>query len=60
MRHISSPPVTPSVQPASAYFDHITAELRRYDEHLHDVCGLANGRLTSQTSRSSAIGRPTR
>lgn len=44
MSHISSPPVTPSAQPASAFSDHITAELRRYDERLHDVCGLAEGR----------------
>ena len=45
MSHISSPPVTPSTHPASVLSDHITAELRRYDEHLHDVRGLANGRL---------------
>ncbi len=45
MSHISLPPVTPSAQPTSAFSDHITAELRRYDEHLHDVSGLANDRL---------------
>lgn len=43
--HISSSPVTPSAQSASAFSDHITAELRRYEEQLHDVCGLAEGRL---------------
>ncbi len=40
MSHISSLPVTPSTQSASALSDHITAELHRYDEHLHDVRGL--------------------
>ncbi len=43
MSQISSPPVTPSTHPAPALSDHITAELRRYDEHLHDVRGLAEG-----------------
>jgi hypothetical protein len=51
MSHISSPPVTPSALPASAFSDHITAELRRYDEHLHDDSGLANGRLNKPDAK---------
>ncbi len=43
--HIPSSPVTPSAQSASAFSDHITAELRRYDEQPHDVRGLPEGRL---------------
>ena len=59
MSHISSPPVTPSALPASAFSDHITAELYRYDEHLHDVGGLANGRLSkpdAKIQRYRALG----
>ena len=59
MGHISSPPVTPCALPASAFSDHITAELYRYDEHLHDVRGLANGRLSkpdAKIQRYRALG----
>jgi hypothetical protein len=34
---------TPSIPGASIYSAHITDELRRYDEHLRDVRGLAAG-----------------
>ena len=34
---------TPSIPGASIYSAHITDELRRYDEHLRDVRGLAPG-----------------
>ena len=34
---------TPNSPEASTYSAHITEELRRYDEHLRDVRGLATG-----------------
>ena len=34
---------TPNSPEASTYSVHITEELRRYDEHLRDVRGLASG-----------------
>lgn len=33
--------VEPSARPSAASTNHITEELRRYDEHLRDVRGLA-------------------
>jgi len=54
MSHISSPPVAPGAQPASELSDHITAELHHYDEHLHDVCGLAEG---TRSQRVRVVGR---
>lgn len=35
--------VEPSARPSAASTNHITEELRRYDEHLRDVRGLAVG-----------------
>lgn len=43
MNHNTSSPVAPSTLAASAFADPITEELHRYDEHLHDVRGLAEG-----------------
>ncbi|PHV09497.1 hypothetical protein CSQ89_21435 [Chitinimonas sp. BJB300] len=43
MDHTALSPVAPSTQPASAFADYLTEELNRYDEHLHDVRGLAAG-----------------
>lgn len=43
MNHTASSPVASSTQPTSAFAVHITEELHHYDEHLHDVRGLAEG-----------------
>lgn len=45
---------TPNSLEASTYSVHITEELRRYDEHLRDVRGLAAG---TSKSRLRIIGR---
>lgn len=43
MNHTALSQVAPSTQPPSAFSDHLTKELHRYDEHLRDVRGLAEG-----------------
>lgn len=45
---------TPNIPGASTYSAHITEELRRYDEHLRDVRGLAAG---TRKDRLRIIGR---
>lgn len=41
MNHASLSPVALGMQPPSAFVDHVTDELHRYNEHLRDVRGLA-------------------
>lgn len=43
MKPISSHRVTPKARSSASFPVHITDELRRYDEHLRDVRGLAAG-----------------
>jgi integrase len=43
MSHITSHPGVPSPSTPAAAGDHVAEELRRYDEHLRDVRGLAAG-----------------
>ncbi len=54
MSHISSLPVAPDAQPASALSDHITSELHHYDEHLRDVRGLAEATELAMKERALA------
>lgn len=54
MNHTASSPVAPSTQPTSAFAVHITEELHHYDEHLHDVRGLAEG---TRSHRVRVVGR---
>ena len=41
MKPISSHPATPKARSSASFPAHIADELRRYDEHLRDVRGLA-------------------
>ncbi|CAG0929149.1 MAG: tyrosine-type recombinase/integrase [Rhodocyclaceae bacterium] len=43
MTHTTSHQTARSARPSAARTDHITEELRRFDEHLRDVRGLAAG-----------------
>ena len=43
MKHISSRRATPKTRSSESFSAHITDELRRYDEHMRDVRGLATG-----------------
>jgi site-specific recombinase XerD len=43
MKHISSRRATPKARSSASFSAYITDELRRYDEHLRDVRGLAAG-----------------
>ena len=43
MNHTSLHRAAPSMQPSSSLSRDVTEELRRYDEHLRDVRGLAEG-----------------
>jgi len=53
MNHTSFYQAAPCTQPSSAFSDHITEELRRYDEHLRDVRGLSEG---SRRQRARVVG----
>lgn len=54
MNHTSLHPAAPSKQPSPSLSRDIAEELRRYDEHLRNVRGLATG---TRRHRASIVGR---
>lgn len=64
MNHTSLHDAVPSAQPSMASPDHVAEELRRYDEYLRDVRGLAvgtrrdGGRLVGRLLREKFVGQP--
>jgi len=54
MDHTTTPRAASDARKSAAYSDHITEELRRYEEHLRDVRGLAEG---SYRNRTRIVGR---
>jgi site-specific recombinase XerD len=54
MDHTTTPRAASDARKSAAYSDHSTEELRRYEEHLRDVRGLAEG---SYRNRTRIVGR---
>ena len=53
MNHTTSHRAVPGARPTAAFTDYITEELRRYDEHLRDIRGLAVG---TRSQRARIVG----
>ena len=54
MNHTTSHRAVSGARPTAASTDHIAEELRRYDEHLRDIRGLAVG---TRSQRARIVGR---
>ena len=54
MKHTSLHRAARNAQPSAAFFGDVAEELRRYDEHLRDVRGLATG---TRRQRTLTVGR---
>ena len=54
MNHTTSHRAVPGARPTAAFTDYIAEELRRYDEHLRDIRGLAVG---TRSQRARIVGR---
>ena len=54
MNHTTSHRTLSGARPTAAFTDHIAEELRRYDEHLRDIRGLAVG---TRSQRARIVGR---
>lgn len=54
MNHTTTHRAASDARESAAYADHITDELHRYEEHLRDVRGLAEG---SYRNRTRIVGR---
>lgn len=54
MNHTTSHRAVSGARPTTAFTDHIAEELRRYDEHLRDIRGLAMG---TRSQRARIVGR---
>ena len=64
MNHTTSHRAVSGARPTAASTDHIAEELRRYDEHLRDVRGLAAAtrrncvRIVGRLLQQKFAGRP--